>query len=159
MYDLADAPDDVKKPLFIDQAHVAGLCNEVIAKRILEILQADVCNDPPPSYIGLHIHESNSRLQEQISRDSQTPAGTKNLTNTKRSVWRRTWDGWLGFAHLIGTVQMVVVLTIVYWVFIPLVYLPFGLIADPLRLRKSAGSHWLEREEPEDILEHMRQQG
>ena len=48
MYDLADAPDDVKKPLFIDQAHVAGLCNEVIAKRILEILQADVCNDPPP---------------------------------------------------------------------------------------------------------------
>jgi hypothetical protein len=54
---------------------------------------------------------------------------------------------------------MVVVLTIVYWVFIPLVYLPFGLIADPLRLRKSAGSHWLEREEPEDILEHMRQQG
>jgi len=81
------------------------------------------------------------------------------MTDTNRSVWRRIWAGWLGFAHLIGTVQMVVVLTIVYWVFIPLVYLPFGLIADPLRLRKSAGSHWLEREEPEDILEHMRQQG
>lgn len=69
------------------------------------------------------------------------------------------WDGWLAVAHLIGTVQMVVVLTIVYWVFIPLVYVPFGLIADPLRLRKAGGSQWQERQEPDDILEYMRQQG
>ena len=69
------------------------------------------------------------------------------------------WKGWLSVAQLIGTVQMVIVLTIVYWFFIPLVYIPFGLIADPLRLRKSSGSQWLEREQPDEILENMRRQG
>jgi len=69
------------------------------------------------------------------------------------------WEGWLSFAHLIGTVQMIVVLTIVYWVFISLAYIPFGLIADPLRLRKSGGSQWIDREESDDTLEYMRRQG
>ena len=67
-------------------------------------------------------------------------------------------DRWLAFAHLIGTVQMVVMLTVVYWVFIPLMYIPFGLISDPLRLRRSAGSGWREREIPNDAMEFMLRQ-
>ncbi len=82
-----------------------------------------------------------------------------NMISTERSLWRTIWDGWLSFAHLIGTVQMVVVLTIVYWVFITLVYVPFGLIADPLRLRTPGSSQWQEREQPDDILENMLRQG
>lgn len=83
----------------------------------------------------------------------------KNMTGTKRSVWRKIWDGWLAFAHLIGTIQMAVLLTIVYWGFVTFVYIPFGLVADPLRLRKSRGSQWLEREEPDNVLDYMRRQG
>lgn len=71
---------------------------------------------------------------------------------------RRFVDGWLAFAQLIGTVQMVVLLTVVYWVFIPLMYVPFGLIADPLRLRRSTGSGWREREVPGDAMEYMTRQ-
>ena len=68
---------------------------------------------------------------------------------------RSILDGWLAFAHLIGTVQMVVLLTVVYWVFIPLMYVPFGLISDPLRLRRSKGSGWREREVPGEAMEYM----
>ncbi len=53
---------------------------------------------------------------------------------------------------------MVVMLTVVYWVFIPLMYIPFGLISDPLRLRRSAGSGWREREIPNDAMEFMLRQ-
>ncbi len=75
-----------------------------------------------------------------------------------RTLLRRIVDSWLAFAHLLGTVQMVVLLTVVYWVFIPLMYVPFGLIADPLRLRRSAGSWWRKREAPDDLMEFMRRQ-
>ena len=53
---------------------------------------------------------------------------------------------------------MVVMLTVVYWVFIPLMYIPFGLISDPLRLRRSAASGWREREIPNDAMEFMLRQ-
>ena len=75
-----------------------------------------------------------------------------------RSRLRSILDGWLAFAHLIGTVQMVVLLTVVYWVFIPLMYVPFGLISDPLRLRRSKGSGWREREVPGEAMEYMMRQ-
>ncbi len=71
---------------------------------------------------------------------------------------RSILDGWLAFAHLIGTVQMVVLLTVVYWVFIPLMYVPFGLISDPLRLRRSTGTRWRERETREGAMEYMLRQ-
>ncbi len=82
---------------------------------------------------------------------------TETMPGT-RSRLRSILDGWLAFAHLIGTVQMVVLLTVVYWVFIPLMYVPFGLIADPLRLRRPKGSGWREREVPEDAMEYMTRQ-
>ena len=53
---------------------------------------------------------------------------------------------------------MVVLLTVVYWVFIPLMYVPFGLIADPLRLRRSKTTGWREREVPGNAMEYMTRQ-
>ena len=80
------------------------------------------------------------------------------LISGSRSRLRDILNGWLAFAHLLGTVQMVVLLTVVYWVFIPLMYVPFGLIADPLRLRRSKGSSWRAREVSVDVMEFMRRQ-
>lgn len=53
---------------------------------------------------------------------------------------------------------MVVLLTVVYWVFIPLMYVPFGLIADPLRLRRSKSTGWREREVVRSAMEYMTRQ-
>ena len=80
------------------------------------------------------------------------------MVSGSRSRLRVILNGWLAFAHLIGTVQMVVLLTVVYWVFIPLMYIPFGLIADPLRLRRSKASGWREREGSADVMESLRRQ-
>ncbi len=75
-------------------------------------------------------------------------------------LWRRAWDGWLRVAHLIGTVQMVVILTIVYWLFLTLAVLPFGIIADPLKIRRSLrGTGWRTRRYADDALHLMRRQG
>ena len=83
---------------------------------------------------------------------------TTDMKPRSRSRLRRLLDGWLAFAHLIGTVQMVVLLTVVYWVFIPLVYVPYGLISDPLRLRRPAGTGWREREVVDDASDDMTRQ-
>ena len=80
------------------------------------------------------------------------------MVSGSRSRLRVILNGWLGFAHLIGAVQMVVLLTVVYWVFIPLMYIPFGLISDPLRLRRSQASGWREREVSGDVMESLRRQ-
>ncbi len=80
------------------------------------------------------------------------------LISGSRSRLRDILNGWLAFAHFIGTVQMVVLLTVVYWVFIPLMFIPFGLISDPLRLRRPKGSSWREREVSQDVMESMRRQ-
>ena len=80
------------------------------------------------------------------------------MVSGSRSRLRVILNGWLAFAHLIGAVQMVVLLTVVYWVFIPLMYIPFGLIADPLRLRRSEASGWREREVSGDVMESLRRQ-
>lgn len=75
-----------------------------------------------------------------------------------RSRFRSLLDGWLAFVRLLATVQMVVMLTVVYWTFIPFMYIPFGLITDPLHLRRTSGSGWREREVPDDMIEHMLRQ-
>ena len=55
---------------------------------------------------------------------------------------------------------MVVLLTIVYWVFMPILVIPVGKIADPLRLRNRDRCNWLRRDtDGEDVLESLRRQG
>ena len=66
--------------------------------------------------------------------------------------------GWLAFAQLLGTVQMVVVLTVLYWVCVPFLFIRYGLISDPLGLRRTRKSGWRECEDPDDVMEHMRRQ-
>lgn len=54
------------------------------------------------------------------------------------------WRLWLKFTMLIGTVQMLVFLTLVYWLAVPLIGPPLRLFKDPLRSRRS-GSTWVLR--------------
>jgi hypothetical protein len=72
-----------------------------------------------------------------------------------RQVWRR----WLRFAEVVGTVQMVVILSIVYFTMLALVAIPFRLLSDPLSLRAKKASHWIKRPAATDYAKTMKDQG
>lgn len=48
VYDMSDVFQAVNEPLYLDWAHVSGDGNRIVAKRILDILQGEVCVDAPP---------------------------------------------------------------------------------------------------------------
>tara|TARA_A100001037_G_scaffold248427_1_gene230756 strand:- start:3795 stop:4025 length:231 start_codon:yes stop_codon:yes gene_type:complete len=54
------------------------------------------------------------------------------------------WFLWLKFTMLIGTVQMIVFLTLVYWLAVPLIGMPLRLFKDPLKSKRSE-SNWILR--------------
>ena len=66
--------------------------------------------------------------------------------------------GWLRFTIVFGNVQMIVVLTLVYWIMVALVAIPFKLLADPLSLRRRRPT-WIRRVVDEDPSQSMRRQG
>ena len=57
----------------------------------------------------------------------------------------KAWKRWLKIAEIIGNVQMVVLLSLIYWVMVSTVAVPFKLLADPLTLRPRGQSPWLKR--------------
>ncbi|MBM3932939.1 MAG: hypothetical protein FJ319_01330 [SAR202 cluster bacterium] len=89
-----------------------------------------------------------------MSNDASAPARKV----PEESLFRRAWDRWLKIAHILGTVQMAIILTLVYWFFMTLLFLPFGLIADPLRLRPGK-SGWVRRAPVGDPQTYLRSQG
>ena len=77
------------------------------------------------------------------------------IKQTKTVIWNK----WLVVAEKIGTVQMVLVLTVVYWIMIPFMAIPMKLFADPLSLSRRKGPSWTDRVEyDEDVLEQMKNQ-
>lgn len=66
---------------------------------------------------------------------------------------------WLKFAELLGTIQMVVLLTLIYWTMLMLLAVPFKLLADPLALKRARSQGWIHKSPVADVLESMRKQG
>jgi hypothetical protein len=54
------------------------------------------------------------------------------------------WRIWLKFSMMIGTVQMLVLLTLVYWLAVPFIGLPVRFFKDPLKLKRPE-STWVAR--------------
>lgn len=50
----------------------------------------------------------------------------------RSTLLRRAWNGWLKVAHILGTIQMIIILTLICWTLFALTAIPFKLIADPL---------------------------
>lgn len=73
-------------------------------------------------------------------------------------MWRRLWNGWKHVAEKIGAVQSRLLLTVFYFVLLP----PFAVAArtgkDALRLRRVAGSAWVERPARPTTLDAFRRQ-
>ena len=48
---------------------------------------------------------------------------------------KKLWSRWLQIAEVIGNIQLTILLTIIYWVLVPLIAVPFKFLADPLLKR------------------------
>ncbi|MEC9292910.1 MAG: hypothetical protein VYC65_01350 [Chloroflexota bacterium] len=72
---------------------------------------------------------------------------------------KRVWNRWIKIAHVIGTVQMMIILTVLFWIAIAPVGIVFRLLSDPLSIKKPAKSNWRQRETPSGGLEFFRRQG
>jgi len=71
----------------------------------------------------------------------------------------KAWRGWLKFAQLLGNVQMIFLLSVVYWTMLAVLALPCKLLSDPLALRRRSRAGWTRRQPMTDISESMRKQG
>ena len=77
------------------------------------------------------------------------------MSKTTSAVWRR----WLKLAEILGNVQMIVLLSLIYWTLLFMVAVPFKVLADPLALRGPASVHWVPRPPESNRLDSMKKQG
>ena len=72
-------------------------------------------------------------------------------------VLRALWSGWMRFVEVLGTIQMIVLLTVLFWTMLAVVAIPANLLSDPLQRRRRE-SHWnIRNETPE--FDDLRAQG
>ena len=74
-------------------------------------------------------------------------------------MFKQMWRGWLKFAHVLGTVQMMIVLTLVYWTILAVMAVPYRFFADSLSTKSRGGKGWTEREPVADRWTEMQSQG
>ena len=74
-------------------------------------------------------------------------------------MFRRAWQRWIKVTTFIGTVQMVILLSITYWIMVPLIAIPLKFFSDPMGRKRPIGGNWIERQPMSEILESMKRQG
>jgi len=72
---------------------------------------------------------------------------------------KTAWRQWKRFIVFLGNVQIVIVLTIVYWLLMPFIALPFKFLSDPLAARKNAKSAWKDENPAPHDMEFLKRQG
>lgn len=53
----------------------------------------------------------------------------------------------MNFATVVGNINMIIILTAVYWVLLPITALPVKIFSDPLNLKRNRDHKWFNREE------------
>ena len=66
---------------------------------------------------------------------------------------------WYKLAETLGTIQTVVILSLVYWTIGSLSSIPVKVFSDPLNIKKPFKSTWKDHKQPENILEYLKKQG
>ena len=74
-------------------------------------------------------------------------------------ILRIIWNLWMKFVVWFGTVQMIFIVTVVYWLIVPFTGVIVALISDPLGRRLRNKSTWIAREKHPDPLADMKRQG
>jgi len=86
--------------------------------------------------------------------------GWLRMVQTLRRLWKKIFGWWMAFAHVLGQVNTVILLTVMYVLIIgPSWFVVRVLRKDPLR-RKPAGrgSYWIEKAPLEHTLDETRHQ-
>jgi len=74
------------------------------------------------------------------------------------SMLVKIWQKWLKFAQVVGVVQMVIALTLVYWLMVVPTALVLRLVSDPLALRWRHRPGWRSCCSQPDMLGSMKRQ-
>ena len=69
------------------------------------------------------------------------------------------WGRWLRLAETVGNFQMLLLLSLIYWTLLLIIAIPFKILSDPLKTRKSAQPQWTVREPIKEAMQYMRRQG
>jgi hypothetical protein len=64
---------------------------------------------------------------------------------TKRSLFKRAWEGWKSFGRKLGDVQARLILTVFYFVVVAPFSLPVRFFSDPLSLKPKTARGWIAR--------------
>ena len=117
----------------------------------MEREQVAISGETAPGRAGAVLDRPEAGLIGRAGRMADAP-------EAKRSIFRRAWDGWMKFAEMMGTVNLIIILSIMYWTMLTVVAIPFRLASDPLRIKTSEGHGWIVRESFDSDVESMRSQ-
>ena len=71
---------------------------------------------------------------------------------------KAAWRGWLKFAHIVGNIQIVVALTLIYWLLLAPMPAVLKLVSDPPTMRRPRRAEWGLRRASPNAMEGMRKQ-
>ena len=74
-------------------------------------------------------------------------------------ILKTAWRRWLKIAEVLGNIQMIVLLTLIYWTVVLFMAVPMKVRSDRLALRDPSRGHWVDRDSDLGSLESMRKQG
>jgi hypothetical protein len=74
-------------------------------------------------------------------------------------ILARAWRRWLTIVEALGNLQMILILSLVYWTMLALVALPYKLFADPMSHRSAHRMSWVSRPPVTDVLKSAKKQG
>ena len=75
------------------------------------------------------------------------------------NVISRAWRRWLRFAEVLGNIQITILLSLLYWIMLPVWAIPYKVFSDRLALRDARRARWIQRVPGTDWLDSMRKQG
>ena len=114
--------------------------------------ESAIAVDPVPASRSVNGHSNQAVALGGSIRAEQRQA--RQRLNPLKTAWR----GWLRFAEVLGTFQMMVILTLTYWIMVPVIAVPFKLLADPLMMRNPGQARWIMRSSGSPTLDEMKQQ-
>ena len=73
-------------------------------------------------------------------------------------MFKKIFYIWQRFAQFLGNVQMILLLSILYWTVVTLIAIPYKILSNPLSISKGDRTLWNPRTPVENVLESMRKQ-
>ena len=90
---------------------------------------------------------------------TRAPVATAQRAERGVIIFRKIWKAWLRFAEVVGTIQMIVLLTLIYIILVAPIAIVFMVFGDPLTQRSSHMMRWISRGPDGSSFTDMTRQG